>query len=70
MKQRYRMSETAPATIVTDLVVNHTEALGLPQNAKVLVDNNGSVVGRTARARHIIATPKTWLLLNLFKISL
>ncbi|WP_159649400.1 phosphoenolpyruvate carboxykinase (ATP) [Erysipelothrix aquatica] len=54
----YRMSETAPATIVTDLVVNHTEALGLPQNAKVLVDNNGSVVGRTARARHIIDSPK------------
>lgn len=50
----YKLASENSATIITDIPVQYTEALGLPQNAKVLVDNNGSVVGRTAAARVII----------------
>ena len=53
INEAYNLAYTAPTTIVLDQDVAHTEELGLPEGAKVLVENGKSIVGRTARARHI-----------------
>lgn len=53
----YQLASTNPATIVTDLPIIHTDELGLPADAKMLVDNHGAVVGRTAAARHLCDDP-------------
>ncbi|GCF93702.1 phosphoenolpyruvate carboxykinase [Enterococcus florum] len=54
LETAYTLAKNAPGTIVTDLPVSHTEELGLPEDAKILVNNDGAVVGRTAAARRII----------------
>ena len=51
------LAKTAPGVIITDLPIKHTVELGLPPDAKVLVANDGRVVGRTAAARQIIGQP-------------
>lgn len=53
LAEAYEMAHDAPTTIILDQGVKHTEELGLPDDAKVLVDNGSSIVGRTARARRI-----------------
>lgn len=53
----YRLAADNPNTIVTDLPIKHTEELGLPADAKMLVDNHGQIVGRTAAARRLIGSP-------------
>lgn len=53
----YLLAKNAPGTIVTDIPVKYPEKLALPADAKVLVTNNGGVVGRTAAARRIIGQP-------------
>ncbi|MDD6864378.1 MAG: phosphoenolpyruvate carboxykinase, partial [Lactobacillus sp.] len=53
----YRLAAGNPHTIVTDLPIKHTEELGLPADAKMLVDNHGQIVGRTAAARRLIGSP-------------
>lgn len=50
----YVLAKQSPGTITTDLSVAHTDKLQLPTDAKVLVTNDGNVVGRTATARRII----------------
>jgi len=55
--QAYALAKTAPGVIITDLPIKHTAELGLPPDAKVLVANDGRVVGRTAAARQIIGQP-------------
>lgn len=50
----YALAKASPGTIVTDLDVAHTNRLQLPTDAKVLVTNDGNIVGRTAAARRII----------------
>lgn len=52
--EAYELALKAPVTIVTDLPVKYPEKLDLPKNTKVLVENGGSVVGRTAAARRIV----------------
>lgn len=52
--EAYELALKAPVTIVTDLPVKYPEKLDLPKDAKVLVENGGSVVGRTAAARRIV----------------
>src|SRR5699024_6631589 len=47
------LSFAMPTTIALDQEVAHAEELGLPEGAKVLVENGNSIVGRTARARRI-----------------
>ena len=54
----YRLAAANPNTIVTDLPIIHTDELGLPHDAKMLVDNHGQVVGRTAAARRLIDSPE------------
>lgn len=50
----YALAKASPGTITTDLDVAHTNKLQLPTDAKVLVTNDGAIVGRTAAARRII----------------
>lgn len=57
LKTAYRFAAQAPNTIVTDLPIYQATQLGLSEGAKMLVDNHGAVVGRTAAARHILVTP-------------
>src|SRR5699024_2846655 len=52
--EAYELALKAPVTIVTDLPVKYPEKLDLPKDTKVLVENGGSVVGRTAAARRIV----------------
>lgn len=53
----YHLAQQAPGVVTTDMPVAHTAELGLPADAKVLVANDGKVVGRTAAARRIIGQP-------------
>lgn len=54
LESAYYKAEKAPGTIVTDLPVKHADKLALPADAKVLVGNDGKIVGRTSAARVII----------------
>lgn len=58
LKEAYELAKDAPGTTVTDMPVIHTQELGLPEDAKVLVANDGKIVGRTAAARRIIGQPE------------
>lgn len=53
LDKAYELAHDAVNTIVTDLDVKYPEKLGLPQSAKVLVENGNNVVGRTAVAKRI-----------------
>lgn len=55
--EAYELAKNSPGTIITDLPVKYPEKLGLPSDAKVLVNNDGTVFGRTAAARRIIGQP-------------
>lgn len=50
----YRLAKDNPKTIVTDLAIQHAQQLGLPSDAKMLVDNHGAIVGRSANARRLL----------------
>ncbi|WP_028274804.1 phosphoenolpyruvate carboxykinase (ATP) [Atopococcus tabaci] len=52
--EAYYLARDSESTIVTDLPVKHPTKLGLPDDAKILVENGGGVVGRTAAARVIV----------------
>lgn len=54
LTEAYTLAHDAFHTIVTDLSVKYPEKLGLPESAKVLVENGGGRVGRTAAARRIV----------------
>lgn len=54
----YQLAEESSGVIVTDLPVKEAEKLGLPADAKVLVENGGKIVGRTARARRVVGENK------------
>ncbi|MDH6364161.1 phosphoenolpyruvate carboxykinase (ATP) [Enterococcus sp. PF1-24] len=55
--EAYELAKNAPGTIITDIPVYQAENLGIPSDAKVLVNNDGKIVGRTAAARRIIGQP-------------
>lgn len=56
--EAYELARNAAGVVVTDLPVLHAAELGLPDDAKVLVENGGKIFGRTARARRIIGENK------------
>lgn len=58
LNEAYDLALHSPGTIVTDLSVKYPEKLGLPNDAKVLVENGGAIVGRTAVARRIVGNNK------------
>lgn len=57
LKAAYAHALETPGVVVTDMPVAHTAELGLPADAKILVTNDGRVVGRTAAARRFIGHP-------------
>jgi phosphoenolpyruvate carboxykinase (ATP) len=54
MAELYRLAIKQPEVIVTSEPMYKPEQFGLPKNAKVLVSQDGRVVGRTARARRLV----------------
>lgn len=51
--EMYKLAKNSPGTIVTDMPVYRPEEVGLPVDARVLLFNDGNVVGRCAAARRI-----------------
>lgn len=58
MTEAYELALNAAGVVVTDLPVLHAKELGLPDDAKVLVENGGRIIGRTARAKRIVGENK------------
>src|SRR5699024_7012933 len=54
LAQAYEKASQALGTVITDLPIKHAEELGLPHDAKMLISNDGSVVGRTSAVRVIL----------------
>lgn len=55
--EAYKLAKNSPGTIVTDMPIYKPEELGLPQDAQVLLFNDGAVKGRCAAARRIVGEP-------------
>ncbi len=54
LKEAYKLAKEAPGTIVTDMPVYKPELIGLDEDAKILLFNDGAVSGRAAAARKIM----------------
>lgn len=57
LAEAYRLACDSPGTVVTGLPVYRPGEIGLPDDAKVLMFNDGLVYGRAAAARRIIGEP-------------
>lgn len=57
LQQAYNLAKSAPGTIITDMPIKHASDLGLQKDTKILVNNDGEIVGRTAAARVIVDEP-------------
>jgi phosphoenolpyruvate carboxykinase (ATP) len=57
IKEAYKLAYDSPGTIVTGIDVFQPEKIGLPEDAKVLLFNDGAVKGRCAAARRILGEP-------------
>lgn len=57
LKQAYELAKNSPGTIVTDMPIYKPEKVGLEEDARVLLFNDGSVTGRCAAARRIAGEP-------------
>lgn len=57
LKEAYKLAKNSPGTIVTDMPVYRGEEFGLETDARVLLFNDGSIVGRYAPARRITGQP-------------
>ncbi|WP_058485824.1 phosphoenolpyruvate carboxykinase (ATP) [Defluviitalea phaphyphila] len=57
LKEAYKLAAASPGTIVTDMPVYKPEEIGLDEDAKVLLFNDGAVKGRCAAARRILGEP-------------
>ena len=55
--EAYRLACDSPGTVVTDLPVYKPGEIGLPDDARVLMFNDGLVYGRAAAARRIVGEP-------------
>ena len=54
LKEAYALAKAATGTVETDMPVFKPEAQGLPKNSKILLFNDGEIVGRFAGARVIL----------------
>ena len=54
LKEAYKYAKKAPGTVITDIPVYKPELLGLDDDAKILLFNDGAVSGRAAAARKIM----------------
>ena len=59
LREAYELAKNSPGTVVTDMPVYRGEEFGLPEDAKVLLFNDGSITGRYAAARRITGKPGT-----------
>jgi len=57
LKKVYEMARDTAGTVVTDMPVYMPEKIGLPDDARILLFNDGEIVGRFAGARVIMGTP-------------
>ena len=54
MAELYKLAIKQPEVVSTSELMYKPEQFGLPKNAKVLISNDGGIVGRTARARRLV----------------
>lgn len=54
LAQAYELAKHAAGTIISDLPIYNAKELGLPEEAKVLLFNDGIITGRQAKARKLI----------------
>ena len=54
LKQAYDLAKNCPGTIITDLPIVNAKELGLEEDAKVLLFNDGFITGRQARLRKLV----------------
>ena len=54
MAELYSLAIKQPEVVVTSHPMYKPEQFNLPKDAKVLVSNDGGIVGRTARARRLV----------------
>ena len=57
IQDAYEIAKNAPGTVVTDMPIKHAKDLGLAEDTKILANNDGAIVGRTAAARVIVTEP-------------
>lgn len=56
--EAYKKAKNSPGTIETDMPIYKPEEIGLPQDANILLFNDGAVKGRCAAARRIVGEPE------------
>lgn len=54
LKQAYELAKNCPGTIITDQPIVEAKKLGLDEDAKVLLFNDGFITGRQARLRKLV----------------
>jgi len=54
MKELYRLAVKQPEVVATSEPMYKPEQFGLPKDAKILISNDGGIVGRAARVRHLV----------------
>ncbi len=57
LAEAYRLAAGSPGTVITDLPVYKAQEIGLPDDARVLLFNDGIVFGRASAARRILGEP-------------
>ncbi|MDD4212052.1 MAG: phosphoenolpyruvate carboxykinase (ATP) [Bacilli bacterium] len=55
LAQAYELAKAAKGTIITDQIVANAKELGLPEDARVLLFNDGNITGRQARLRKLVS---------------
>lgn len=54
MAELYKLAQKQPEVVSTTHPMHKPEQFGLPKNSKILISNDGGIVGRTARARRLV----------------
>jgi phosphoenolpyruvate carboxykinase (ATP) len=57
VSEAYKLAKDSPGTIVTDMPVYKPEEIGLTEDSKILLFNDGTITGRFAGARVILGEP-------------
>lgn len=57
LTEAYKLAKNSPGTVVTDMPVYKPNELGLDEDTKILLFNDGEITGRFAGARVIIGEP-------------
>lgn len=55
----YELAKNSSGTIVTDMPIHRADELGLPNDAKLIIFNDGIITGRQAQARRLINKDNT-----------